>query len=50
MPIYALDEISVVDADRDIGPRQRVNRLVQQEGLVVFDVLLHDDIFFFEFA
>ena len=40
-PIYALNEVSIIDADRDIGPRQRVNRLVQEKGLIVFNVLLH---------
>lgn len=40
-PIYVLNEVSIIDADRDIGPRQGVNRLVQEKALVVFNVLLH---------
>ena len=40
-PIYVLNEVSIIDADRDIGARQGVNRLVQEKALVVFNVLLH---------
>ena len=44
-PIYALNEISIIDTDGHIGPRQRVHCLVEEEGLIVFDILFHNNIF-----